>query len=332
MLHKYSTKFLSREIITPTHTAIKVHRQIIQRNLTNDMDNKKRPEHLQLTATQKREPGLYDAKITRIEQLSPTIKGFTLQVTSKTEKNLSFKAGQWVDFFIPGLDKVGGYSMCSDPAIFEKYGELDLAVKNSTWAPAEWLHTQAKVGSNVAFKVGGEFHYPNKIIEATYRYECEHDILLIAGGVGINPLASIFFHLHQLEVDKRSSNHDNGHNVHLLYSSQTKEELIFCDKIREIVASNKLAPNTNRRKCTFKATFFATQDTDTIPDMQNRRINVNDIKDVIQEFSEEKNDVDKRNRPLFCFLYGPPDMIKDMARLLIDLGIPKERVMYEMWW
>ena len=331
MLYKYSKKLLNLEIIPPTQSAIKTYLHITQSKLTNKMSNNGRPEHLQLTAAQKREPDVFDAEISCIEQLSPTIKGFTLQLITQTD-NSSFKAGQWVDFFIPGVDKVGGYSMCSKPSNFEKEGTLDLAVKYSTWAPAQWLHTQAKIGSKVAFKIGGEFHYPNKLIEATDGYECEHDVLLIAGGVGINPLASIFFHLHEHEVDKKNLNEHNGRSVHLLYSSRTKEELIFCDKIRNIVASNKNDRHTAHRECSFNATFFATQDTDNGPDFKNKRIDEKDIKEAIKLFSEERSDADKRQRPLFCYLCGPPNMIKDMARVLIDLGIPKERVMYEMWW
>ena len=114
----------------------------------------KRPEHLQLTSLQTRQTDMFDAEIACIEDLSPTIKGFTLQLISKEGDVPTFKAGQWVDFFIPGVEKVGGYSMCSGPGNLEQLGHLDLAVKFSTWPPAQWLHTKAKVGSKVAFRIG----------------------------------------------------------------------------------------------------------------------------------------------------------------------------------
>ena len=31
-------------------------------------------------------------------------------------RHFSFKPGQWVDFFAPGVDKPGGYSIASSPA------------------------------------------------------------------------------------------------------------------------------------------------------------------------------------------------------------------------
>lgn len=68
---------------------------------------------------------------------------------------------------------------------------MELAVKYSEWPPANWLHRQAKVGDRVSVRVGGDFHYPDKDTEAVPG----HDLLLVAGGVGINPLASIIFHL-----------------------------------------------------------------------------------------------------------------------------------------
>jgi hypothetical protein len=65
-----------------------------------------------------------------------------------------FRAGQWVDFFIPGMEKVGGFSMWSSPSKLEEELKLDLAIKFSTWPPAQWVHSEAKVGSKVSVKIG----------------------------------------------------------------------------------------------------------------------------------------------------------------------------------
>ena len=46
---------------------------------------------------------LLDAKITKITNLSPTVKGFTAHIS----KPAKFRAGQWVDVFLPGVDMVG---------------------------------------------------------------------------------------------------------------------------------------------------------------------------------------------------------------------------------
>ena len=90
---------------------------------------------------------------------------------------------------------VGGFSMCTPPSRLEKQSILDLAVKYSEWPPANWLHTKAQEGNKVKARIGGDFFYPNSITESFNG----HDVLLIAGGVGINPLASIFFHINDLK-------------------------------------------------------------------------------------------------------------------------------------
>ena len=75
--------------------------------------------------------------------------------------------------------------MSSAPSLLEEEGTLDLAVKASLAAPAHWVHTACKVGDTVGLRVGGNFFHP------TPGLSFPHSILLVAGGVGINPLFSI---------------------------------------------------------------------------------------------------------------------------------------------
>ena len=56
----------------------------------------------------------------------------------------------------------------------KKFQMLDLAVKFSTWGPAYWLHTKAEIGSSVALRVGGDFHYPNLATEAAGKLVANH--------------------------------------------------------------------------------------------------------------------------------------------------------------
>ena len=46
-----------------------------------------------------------------------------------------------VDFFIPGVEKVGGFSMCSSPGLLQREGVVELAVKYARHPPAHWVHT-----------------------------------------------------------------------------------------------------------------------------------------------------------------------------------------------
>ena len=92
--------------------------------------------------------------------------------------------------------QAGGFSMCSSPSRMEKENILDLAVKYSDWPPTHWLHSKAFEGCTIKLRFGGNFYYPCHDVIA-----CEdHQVLLIAGGVGINPLASIFLYINDLLV------------------------------------------------------------------------------------------------------------------------------------
>ena len=50
-----------------------------------------------------------------------------------------------VDFTIPGIDVVGGYSMCSSPQLLQKERLMELSVKYSSHPPAYWIHKQVIV-------------------------------------------------------------------------------------------------------------------------------------------------------------------------------------------
>lgn len=50
-----------------------------------------------------------------------------------------------MDFFIPGLSTVGGFSICSSPKQLKEESTIELAVKHSEHPPALWVHTKVCV-------------------------------------------------------------------------------------------------------------------------------------------------------------------------------------------
>jgi hypothetical protein len=46
----------------------------------------------------------------------------------QTDSRFVFAAGQWVDFFAPGVDQIGGYSIASPPSLLQSSGLLQLVV------------------------------------------------------------------------------------------------------------------------------------------------------------------------------------------------------------
>eukprot|EP00095_Tigriopus_kingsejongensis_P008270 maker-scaffold240_size241964-snap-gene-1.19 protein:Tk08270 transcript:maker-scaffold240_size241964-snap-gene-1.19-mRNA-1 annotation:"oxidoreductase nad-binding domain-containing protein 1-like" len=256
-------------------------------------DPPRRREHLELTAHQTRADQRMDARLVRRQNLSPTVLGFTFHSAHPG----TFRAGQWVDFFIPGVNQVGGFSMTSSPQKLADSGHLDLAVKASTWAPALWLHKRAQIGDRVQMKIGGDFFWPNKRTLAPPT----HNLILIGGGVGINPLLSILRSVHDLEDSLRPQ------NTQVLFSAKSEEELIFRSDILEICRSPQMG-----------AHFFVTGPGEAA----TGRINREHVEPLLQD----------KAAPYMVYICGPNPMIKDMEGILMSLDIPAANIFYELWW
>ena len=53
--------------------------------------------------------------------------------------------------FIPGVETVGGFSICSTPEQLMVTKEIELAVKNSAHPPANWIHTQVQIYASTVY-------------------------------------------------------------------------------------------------------------------------------------------------------------------------------------
>ncbi|XP_038076592.1 oxidoreductase NAD-binding domain-containing protein 1-like isoform X2 [Patiria miniata] len=268
---------------------------------------RKMSDHLDRTAHNFRQSGISDATIVSVKDASATVKLLTLQVANP---HFSFKAGQWVDFFIPGVHTVGGYSMFTPPLSLMKDLRMGLAVKYSEHAPAYWVHKQCQVGARVGVRVGGD-----QIIYDPSPSDPSWDILLIAGGIGINPMYSILQHARDLHV--RSLSESSAYRpgrVEFLYSASHTDELIFKDSIQTI------ASDTENISCH----FYITKET-IVPasHISDHRINEADIATSLQRLDKDR---------LRCFLCGPPPMIADMETHLERQGVRPDQIHCEKWW
>lgn len=155
------------------------------------------------------------ATISRIWRLSSTTTAIRLNVDlpRPPAPPFTFEPGQWVDFHIPSIQQVGGYSITSLPS---ELPSLDLAIKASAHPPAAWCTGQAKEGERVALRVGGSF----------VLRETRQAALFIAGGVGINPLYSM---LRELCVRPAAAP-----KLALLYRARTRDELLFSSELHAI--------------------------------------------------------------------------------------------------
>jgi ferredoxin-NADP reductase len=83
-------------------------------------------------------------------------------------------------------------------------------------------HVQCSEGMEVGAEFGGKFFYDPPTQCAT----SPRNLLLIAGGVGINPLISILRHFDDIYF-RRNSMVTSSPKAVLLYSASTQAELLF---------------------------------------------------------------------------------------------------------
>ncbi|XP_028285037.1 oxidoreductase NAD-binding domain-containing protein 1 isoform X2 [Parambassis ranga] len=273
-----------------------------------NMSSKRQTDHLERTANNYRQNALYPAQVCGIINESETVKRLRIAV----HPDFVFKAGQWVDFFIPGVEKVGGFSMCSSPGLLQREGVIELAVKYTKHPPAHWIHTMCTVGSSVAMRVGGDFFFDPQPSDPAM------DLLLVAGGVGINPLYSILLHTADL-LHLNQALGDRGYNIgsaHLCYSAKNTQELLFKNSITEVCQE---FPDT------FSCDFHVTQQsTDVDPQLQPFVNRGRITEEVLQAHVDPQRTL--------CYLCGPPPMIETISKTLMQLGLSKDRILFEKWW
>ncbi|XP_037984484.1 oxidoreductase NAD-binding domain-containing protein 1 isoform X2 [Motacilla alba alba] len=143
--------------IFPSHSPLGVLRHSAFCYCTGNgtIKSKRKMDHLERTANNFRQEVITQAKVCGITNESETVKRLRLAIANK---DFTFKAGQWVDFFIPGVSVVGGFSICSSPSLLEREGILELAVKHTVHPPAHWIHTECTLDSEVALRVGADLH------------------------------------------------------------------------------------------------------------------------------------------------------------------------------
>ena len=157
-------------------------------------------------------------RIADIQEISPTVKSFTLALDGQP---FTFLPGQWIDCFIDidGKTEVAGYSITSSPT---EDGWFSIAVKLvGDSAVTDYLHDSAAVGDSLIVEGGqGDFHYAGND---------SHPLAFIAGGIGITPIASIIRYIDNSALKVPAT---------LVYSASVPSELLFCEEFKAIEARN----------------------------------------------------------------------------------------------
>ena len=154
------------------------------------------------------------AKVMRIEDLTPTIKGIWLALDGD---GLAFQAGQYLNLMLPGLAAPRAFSMASRPSARHLI-ELNVR-KVAGGAATSYLHDQLKVGDELSFTAPlGRFFV---------RKSAPGPLLFLAGGSGLSSPKAMIGELLE-EQDTRP--------MTLIHGARTRNELYDQTLFTELAA------------------------------------------------------------------------------------------------
>lgn len=203
---------------------------------------------------------------------------------------------------------------------------LELAIQYSPKnPPAAWLWKpeQEIKGSTLHVRVGGSFVWPPPGISPADRKR----VVLIAGGVGINPLISI--------MSEVAANYEDLKSVKLLYGTKTARsdcsDVLFYSRIANMVADSKTKKDTTEVQIYATPTdpnassptlFSKTSKPEIIP----RRMVEEDIERALGEDLAERGST-------IIYVCGPQAMTDEFVETVTGIeGVKPEHVLCEKWW
>ena len=245
--------------------------------------------------------------------------------------SFTFRPGQWVDFWAPGIPKPGGYSVASSPGQLRRDGTFDLLVKTSrSSACGQWIYGRCAPGDEARVRVGGSFFASEADLRAP--------LLLVAGGIGISPCSRSLRTLaeERLAPDDRADDAEAPRALRaiLLCSGKNLAEQPMVTRVRSLVAESRGAV-----RCVFHvtgdaaasdATHLRGEDSRPIPDVVARRGRVDAA--ALERAMNELRSSGGGEGEVISFLCGPPAMSDAMEDALISLGLPPENARLERWW
>ncbi|MBS0446470.1 MAG: 2Fe-2S iron-sulfur cluster binding domain-containing protein [Proteobacteria bacterium] len=156
----------------------------------------------------------YAATVTRIVELTPTIKALHL----KLDRPIAFQAGQYVQLEIPGLGQSRAFSIANSPADVERSGEIELNVRIVPGgAGTGYLHGTLQAGDRL--RLAGPYG------RFFVRQSADVPMLFMAGGSGLSSPRSMILDL--LDAGCTLP-------ITLVYGQRTRDELYYDDVFRAL--------------------------------------------------------------------------------------------------
>jgi hypothetical protein len=189
------------------------------------------------------------------------------------------------------------------------------AVKRARHPPAAWIHSAgAKPGALVAVRVGGSFVLPTGYAR----------LVMLAGGVGINPL---FCMLLELAAGSGAATGSAGggaaaastlQSVDLLYCARTREELLFQEQLQGLAGGALEGRLRVRYVVTREAAGAAA------PSREARA--------ALACGLVGGNAATGGAGPTGVLICGPPSFSEDMIRAVEGAGVDSCNIHCEKWW
>ncbi|KAI0898136.1 hypothetical protein F4806DRAFT_494871 [Annulohypoxylon nitens] len=295
-------------------------------------------DHLERTAAEPRDKSLHTVTLAEITEVNDQVRLFRLELSTP----LRFLPGQWLDVYVPGVSKAGGYtitsppssarpSASSDPSLPPSQAFVELAVQKSPDPPAAWLWRDADsiTYAELRVRVGGSFVWPPPGINI----RSLRKVVFVAGGVGVNPLMSMLSSLAEA---------DHSFEVQFLYSLRNDEDrprqarrMLFVERIASIFATGKV----RGRLQLFltggagegdgeEGVVSCGEGEGCSVKFRHRRMTVEDVAAAAGDASERRFAV--------VYVCGIPTMTDEFVQKLADpqngFGMEPHRVLCEKWW
>lgn len=239
---------------------------------------------------------------------------------------------------MPDTPRAGGFTITSPPSAArqqqqQQHPYLELAVQESPDnAPAAWLWRPREeiLGATVRVRVGGSFVFPPPAWDS-WEGGRRRRLVLVAGGVGVNPLMGMLSHIGERMGELR------GLEVKMAYGSRVPSgdlgEIVFLDRITRLFGEGKIRGSVSL--------FVTGTSGDGIPETERRGINGAEvevhgrrltIEDMRPWVATDGEDVEST----MVYLCGPPTMTDELAARLTSkddgLGMDPKHVLTEKWW
>ncbi|KAK3499718.1 uncharacterized protein B0T23DRAFT_425158 [Neurospora hispaniola] len=262
------------------------------------------------------------------------------------QTTIQFSAGQWLDVYVPSVSKAGGFTITSAPSAAVAQQGLDgqvpqayleLAIQKSPDnPPAAWLWQPVPVIMNaeVKVRVGGSFVWPPAGIDASSLRK----VVLVAGGVGINPLMSI---LTAIADDVKHGKVSEICEVTMLYSMKDPgpprdvKKMLFLERITWLFAK-RVVRGTFRL---FLTRPLDNQQRNAVSNMEDGMVNCqgSEVKFTSRRISlsDIASAVGDDRDSAVVYVCGVPTMTDEMVEKLVSndgLGMKRDRILFEKWW